>query len=74
MPIMERPVKKLSARQALLSPSKRVSTRNSTGCVLASANVSCPPAIPIIVCGEVISESALKLLDYYGITECEVVI
>ncbi len=74
VPVMERPVKKLSARQAIFSPSEKVSVEKGIGRVLASLNVSCPPAIPIVVCGEVISESAARLLKYYGITECEVVI
>ncbi|MBQ8624429.1 MAG: aminotransferase class I/II-fold pyridoxal phosphate-dependent enzyme [Oscillospiraceae bacterium] len=69
-----RPVKKLRPREAMLSPSKKEKVYNCVGKVLASANVSCPPAIPIVVCGEVIDENAITLLNYYGIEECDVVI
>ena len=74
MPFAARPAKALSPRQAMLAPCERVKVIECKGRVLASANVSCPPAIPILVCGEVIDESAVSLLNYYGITECDVVI
>lgn len=74
MPFAARPAKALSPRQAMLAPCERVKVIQCKGRVLASANVSCPPAIPILVCGEVIDESAVSLLNYYGITECDVVI
>ena len=74
MPLMAKPIKKLSPREAMLAPCERVKVIECKGRVLASANVSCPPAIPILVCGEVIDESAVSLLNYYGITECDVVI
>lgn len=74
MPLMAKPIKKLSPREAMLAPCERVKVIECEGRVLASANVSCPPAIPIVVCGEVIDESAVSLLNYYGITECDVVI
>ena len=43
------------------------------GCVLASPCVGCPPAVPIVICGERIDENALAAFRYYGITHCEVV-
>jgi len=35
--------------------------------------VSCPPAVPILVCGEEIGADALALFAYYGVTRCNVV-
>lgn len=72
MPPMSKPVTVLSPREALLSPSRTLPARECLGKVLASATVSCPPAIPIVVCGEVIDEAAIRLLDYYGIEACRV--
>ena len=72
-PMMDTPVQAISPRQALLSPRESVPTRESEGRILAVPNVSCPPAVPIVVCGERIDASAVRLLSYYGIESCEVV-
>jgi len=63
----------MSVREAVFSPWEAVPTEKSKGKILARDNVSCPPAIPIAVCGEEINESAIELFNYYGITEVEVV-
>ena len=43
------------------------------GRVLAVATVGCPPAVPIVVCGERIDVSAVKCFEYYGIEKVSVV-
>lgn len=63
----------MSVRQALMSPSREVLVYKALGEVLASATVSCPPAIPIVVCGERIDERAIACFKYYGIEKCRVV-
>ena len=63
----------LSIRQALMSPSREIAVEDALGEVLASANVSCPPAIPILVCGEVIDRNAIECFKYYGIEKCRVI-
>ncbi len=68
-----RPVKRLSPREALFSACHVLDTPACLGKVLASATVSCPPAIPIVVCGEVIDEAAIRLMEYYGIEKCCVI-
>ena len=45
---------------------------NCVGRVLAAANVGCPPAVPIVACGERIDENALRCFRYYGIKTCSV--
>lgn len=62
-----------SIRQAMLSPSRKVAVTESLGRVLASPSVGCPPAVPIVVSGERIGESALSAFRYYGITQCCVI-
>jgi len=62
----------VSPRQALFSDSETISVDSSEGRILACENVSCPPAIPIVVCGEEINKSAVELFKYYGISEIEV--
>lgn len=72
-PELVKPEKEVSVRKAVLSLSKTVDVKDSVGKILATSNVSCPPAVPIVVSGERISESALSVFSYYGIEECEVV-
>jgi len=40
---------------------------------LAAATVGCPPAVPIVVCGERIDDAAVECFRYYGIECCLVV-
>ena len=63
----------LSIRKAALSVSRRVKVEEAVGRVLASPSVGCPPAVPIVVCGERIDENALNVFRYYGIKHCLVV-
>jgi arginine/lysine/ornithine decarboxylase len=68
-----RPEKALSIREAAFSVSEILPVGQSDGRVLAAVNVSCPPAVPILVCGERIDKVAIKALTYYGIkTVCVV--
>lgn len=63
----------LSVREAMLSPCEDVAVEESMGRVLASASVGCPPAVPIVVCGERIDKAAAERFAYYGIKTCTVV-
>lgn len=64
----------MSPRQAIMSKSEIVNVDVALGRVLASPSVSCPPAVPIAVCGEVLDENAIGLFKYYGIDKVRVVI
>ena len=63
----------LSPREALLSRRVSVPVRESAGRVCAEAAVSCPPAIPIAVCGERISPEAAALMEKLGVCAVSVV-
>ena len=63
----------MSVREAMLSPSEMVTVAESVGRVLAAASVGCPPAVPIVVCGERIDSEAAACFAYYGIKTCAVV-
>ena len=63
----------LSVRDAMLSPSETLPAEQCLGRILAVPTVGCPPAVPILVCGEKITESVLSCFSYYGITACCVV-
>ena len=73
MPEFLKPLSAMTPRLAMLSPSRECDVSSSVGCVLAQPSVSCPPAIPVLVCGEVIDESAVSVFEYYGIEKCRVV-
>lgn len=72
-PTITLPKRKMSVREAVLSPSETVPISECLGRTLAAVTVACPPAVPILVSGEVIDEGAIELFRYYGITECTVV-
>ncbi len=63
----------LSPRNASLCPFEQIPVENALGRVLASATVSCPPAVPIVVSGEQIDQWAIQAFQYYGIKNCLVV-
>ena len=57
----------LSIRQAMLSPGVVLPVEQCEGRILASASVGCPPAVPILICGERIDTHAIDCFRYYGI-------
>ena len=72
-PAFSCPQRVMSVREAVFSPSEVVPALESAGRVLAAASVGCPPAVPIVVCGERIDASAIACFAYYGIETCSVV-
>lgn len=61
-----------SIRAALLAPSETIPAPKSEGRICSAPLVSCPPAIPIVITGERITQDAIALLQYYGIDQIEV--
>ena len=64
----------LSVRDAMLASRERISLDLAVGRILAAANVGCPPAVPIAVCGERLTDEVINAMRYYGIDEVDVVI
>ena len=67
MPSLGVPKRVLSIREATMSQSAQYGICDALGKTLALASVSCPPAIPIVVCGEEIDEKAIEVFKYYSI-------
>lgn len=65
--------KVLRIREAVFSNSEYISAKESAGRILAVPTVGCPPAVPILVCGEQIDEHAVSCFAYYGVDNCYVV-
>ncbi len=63
----------LSVREAMMSPTETLPIEKCVSRVLADSHVGCPPAVPIVMCGEIIEESDIEVFRYYGIEYCSVV-
>lgn len=70
---LSRPQAALSPREAILAPQETIPLTQALGRISASPVVSCPPAVPITVSGEVLDEAAIALYRYYGYREVDVV-
>lgn len=64
----------LSPREALFSPSETLPLSECENRILADANVSCPPAVPLAVCGERLTPEVISAMEYYGTEHCTVVV
>lgn len=63
----------MSVRDAIFAECEALPVENCDGRVLAEAEVGCPPAVPIVMCGEKINSDAIKSFKYYSIEKCNVV-
>ena len=72
-PKLEQSKKAMNVRQALFSSSITLDVSKSLGQVCSSVTASCPPAILPVIPGEVISESSIEVMKYYGIETVRVV-
>ena len=63
----------ISIREALTSPFEVLDVEKCLGRVAAVSNVACPPAVPIVISGEIIDENAIECFKYYGIKTCKVI-
>lgn len=64
---------KMSMKKALSMPSEEIPVTEAENRILACPTVSCPPAVPILFGGEVITPQAIEMFTYYGIKEVRVV-
>lgn len=72
-PRLHAPARALSIREAIFSESEALPASQCIGRILSAATVGCPPAVPIVVCGERIDAYAIECFLYYGIQSCCVV-
>lgn len=62
----------MGVRKAIFSSHREIPVKEALGRICAAPAVSCPPAIPIAVSGEIISRNAIELFEYYGISNVDV--
>lgn len=65
------PVLRLS--EALFLPTRKIRSKEAEGLIFGGLNISCPPAVPIVVLGEPIDENTIRLFEYYGIDDVDVI-
>ena len=73
LPAVTRPRVVLPMREALLCPSELVPPEEALGRIAAAPTVGCPPAVPIVISGELIDECAVSAFKYYGVELIRVV-
>ena len=64
---------KMSVREAVFSLHELIPCRDAVGRICASPTVSCPPAVPIVVSGELIRAEHIPIFEKYGVEKIEVV-
>ena len=72
-PTISIPKRAVSIREASMSPCETVSVDECEGRVIKRLSLSCPPAVPIAVAGEVIDMKMIECFKYYGINTCTVI-
>lgn len=65
--------KEMSIRRAVFAEHEIIPVSLAVGRICGSPTVSCPPAIPVVISGEVIDKEAVVILEHYGIQTIEVV-
>ncbi len=60
-------------REALFSTGQTISVEKAAGRICRLASVSCPPAIPIVVSGEIITKRDIEQFQYYNIKTVNVI-
>ena len=63
----------ISVREAVFSDFEILPIEKALGRVAAAPTVSCPPAVPIVISGEIIGKDDVELFSYYGISEISVI-
>lgn len=68
MPMLE-PIIKMNLRKAFYSKKEEIKKENSIGRISAEVIAECPPGIPILLPGELITEEHLPYLEGYNVLE-----
>ena len=73
VPEITNPERVVSLKEAIFSKTVTLPINQCLGKIAAEFNISCPPAVPILVCGERIDQKAIDCFEYYGIDNCKVI-
>lgn len=70
IPVAERLI---SIREAIFGNCETININKAIGRICGAPTVSCPPAVPIAVSGEIITEEHIRLFRHYNIEEITVI-
>ena len=73
LPTLTEAEARLTLRQAFFAGDEWTDTSCAEGRICASPTVSCPPAVPVAVSGEVITKEAVEIFEAYNIDKIKVV-
>lgn len=73
LPTLTEAETRLTLRQAFFVGDEWIATSCAEGRICASPTVSCPPAVPVTVSGEVITREAVEIFKAYNIDKIRVV-
>ena len=73
LPTLTEAEARLTLRQAFFAEDEWTDTSCAEGRICASPTVSCPPAVPVVISGEVITKEAVEIFKAYGIDKIKVV-
>ena len=68
-----KPERVMSMREAMFANGDIVPLEDAVGCICRVPTVSCPPAIPIAVPGELLTRGWIDVFSHYGITKIDIV-
>ena len=71
--VLKEGIRRMSVREAMLGAQEIVPIKKAVGRICAAPTVSCPPAVPIVISGEEITEEAAEIFRFYGIEKISVV-
>ena len=71
-PPMPRLEQAVTPHEAMLSPWEEVPLAACCGRISAAGALGCPPAVPVVLCGQRIDAAAVEVLRYYGFRRCAV--
>lgn len=71
--VFPKPQSVMSMRKAVFSQSEEINITCASGRICSKVVIACPPGIPIVVPGEIIDESVIKIFQRYSIFTVNVV-
>ena len=73
-PVFALPTAVLSPRDALFSPSEEIPLSEAEGRVCGAIACPCPPCVPVVMPGELVTAAVIGVLSEYGVSGIRVVV
>ncbi len=71
--LAHRPQQVMRIREACMLPFETVALEEAEGRIAHMFSSACPPAVPVVICGEKIEAEEISCLRFYGYNFCQVV-